>query len=296
MWYIRFTKGVKGPYPAGLISRYILLGRVKDSDEVSRDGKEWLAVKDVPELIPKILKGDMNDPMVKERLEAARRWADERSLDRRAAEAGLTSAPEDRRGDDRRGPEHQPVIGHRLRRASREQEPSAASRGLWMLLTIAGMAAVIAAAFILSYKPPAPQLGTDCRSPAAPNVNWSNCVLDGARLEGRDLSGAKLYSASLTGANLRHGKLRGSDLSYAALSIADLQGADLRGAMLIGAKLRQARLNNADLEGADLSYADLTGADLSGANLNTAKLGNAIWIDGTRCIPQSVGACQTAPQ
>jgi len=296
MWYIRFNKGVKGPYPAGLVSRYILLGRVKETDEVSSDGKEWLIVKDVPELIPQILKGDLNDPMVKERLEAARRWADERSLDRRAGGTGRASSLENRREDDRREPEQEPVIGYRLRRESRDQELFATSRGRWGLLIVAGTVAVVAVAFSLFYKPPPPQLGTDCRSPAAPKVNWSNCVLDGARLEGRDLSGAKLYSASLTGANLRHGSLKGSDLSYAALSIADLEGADLRGAIMIGSKLRQARLNNADLEGADLSYADLTGADLTGASLNNAKLGNAIWTDGGRCLPQSIGGCQTAPQ
>ena len=57
-------------------------------------------------------------------------------------------------------------------------------------------------------------------------------------------------------------------------------------------KLRQAKLNNARLENADLSYADLTGADLSGVRMHDTKLGNAIWTDGRRCMPESVDTCR----
>ena len=78
-WYIHRNGKVEGPYPAGLVSRYILLGRLEESDRISPDGQEWVSVKDVPELIPKILNGDMNDPYVRDRLLAARRWADERT-------------------------------------------------------------------------------------------------------------------------------------------------------------------------------------------------------------------------
>ena len=78
MWYLRKNGEVKGPYPAGLISRYILLGRINDGDEVSGDGEEWLVIRDIPELIPDVMKGDASDPLVQERLQAARRWADER--------------------------------------------------------------------------------------------------------------------------------------------------------------------------------------------------------------------------
>lgn len=292
MWYLRSYGEVKGPYPAGLVSRYILLGRVSDTDEVSSDGKEWIVVKDVPELIPHVMKGDLNDPMVQERLQAARRWADERSVDRRDEREKQASPSNDRRGSDRREPEQSPLIEYRHRRSDRDRELFADAQGQWAMLMIAGTIAVVAGIFLLLYKPPAPEVGADCRSPAAPNVNWSNCVLDGAHLEGLNLSGATLYSASLTATNLRKSKLRGSNLSYAALSIANLEGADLRGATLIGAKLRQAKLNNARLDNADLSYADLTGADLSGVSMHNTKLGNAIWTDGRRCRPASLDGCQ----
>ena len=294
-WYVRRRGEVLGPYPVGLISRYILLGRVQESDEVSGDGLEWLPVKEVPELIPNVLKGDTSDPLFQERLQAARRWADERNRDRRDKGEDQSAAQEQRQGYDRREPEPEHLVEHRLNRIGREQEIPLESQNRWTMLILAGTAAVAAGMFIMFYTPPPQSSGADCRSPAAPHVNWSNCVMDGVRLEERDLTGATLYSTSLTGASLRRSTLKGGNLSYAALSISNLQGADLRRAILVGANLRRAKLANALLDDADLSYADLTGADLSGASLHNAKLGNAIWTDGKRCLPRSVGSCETAP-
>ena len=296
MWYLRKNGEVKGPYPAGLISRYILLGRINDGDEVSGDGEEWLVIRDIPELIPDVMKGDASDPLVQERLQAARRWADERGVDRRGEREQHASVPQNRRDSDRREEEQSPVVEHRHRRAEREQALFADSQGRWTMLMITGTIAVVAGIFLLLYKPPPPQLGADCSSPAAPKVNWSNCVLDGAHLGGVNLSGATLYSASLAAADLRQVKLEHGNLSYAALSIANLEDADLREAVLTGAKLRQAKLNNAHLENADLSYADLTGADLSGVRMHNTKLGNAIWTDGSRCLPGSIDKCLSARQ
>ena len=294
-WYIRRRGEVKGPYPAGLVSRYILLGRLQMTDEVSGTGQDWLPVKDVPELIPKILQGDISDPVIQERLKAARRWADERDRNRRGEEIDRSKEREYRRGGDRRDEEVSEVVDHRLSRLGREQEVFAQSQNRWAMLMIAGTVAVVSGIFILFYRPPTPSLTTDCQSKAAPHVNWNNCVMDGARLDERDLSGASFYSTSLIGASLRHSTLKGSNLSYAALSIGNLEGADLRQATLIGANLRRARLVNTLLDGANLSYADLNGADLSGASLHDAKLDNAIWVDGRRCQPHSLGACRMAP-
>ena len=295
-WYLRIRGEVKGPYPAGLVSRYLLLGRITDSDHVSNDGQEWFALKEVPELIPQVLKGDTSDPLNQERLQAARRWADERSVERRGerGDDGLTQ--DNRQGSDRRGTEQVSLLEYRERRMGRYQGLFAESQGRWTMLMIVGTVAIAAGAFLLLYKPPPPQLGADCHSPPAPKVNWSNCVLDGARLQGRNLSGATLYSASLTATDLSGSVLKGTNLSYAALSIANLTGVDLRGGILVGTKLRQAKLTNARLENADLSYADLMGADLSGAHLHNTKLGNAIWTDGRRCLPGSIDTCQSTGQ
>lgn len=291
-WYLRKNGEVRGPFPSGLLSRYLLLGRVNEEDEISSDAHEWFPIKDVPELIPDVMKGDLSDPLVQERLQAARRWADERNIDRRSGRKDKPEPQGNRRSADRRETEQSPILEFRNRRANRQYEVLVEYRGRWAILLIAGTIAVFAGIFISLYKPPPPQLGADCRRPAAPNVNWSNCALDGAHLSGLNLSGAALYSASLTAANLSKSKLNGVNLSYAALSVADLQGADLRGANLVGAKLRQAKLNNARLENADLSYADLTGADLSGVSMHNTKLGNAIWTDGRRCLPESVDTCR----
>ena len=106
-WYLRSHGQVKGPFPAGLVSRYILLGRINDGDEVSSDGNEWIVIRDVPELIPQVLKGDASDPIVLERLQAARRWADERSEVRRGERENRTVSQNERRDNDRRDPEQE---------------------------------------------------------------------------------------------------------------------------------------------------------------------------------------------
>ena len=289
--YLRSNGQVKGPYPAGLISRYILLGRISDKDEVSEDGQEWVPIKDVPTLIPKVMRGDSNDPLVQERLQAARRWADERSVDRRDRPATAAQHQAGRRDGDRREEELQKLIEYRQKRVTRDENLLGASQSRWTVLMIIGTIAIVGGVFLFLYKPPPPQLGADCQSPAAPNINWSNCVLDGAHLDGANLSGAKLYSASMTAASLVNGSLNGSNLSYASLSIANLRGADLRGAIMVGARLREAKLNNARLEGADLAYADLTGADITGVRLKNTKFDNAIWTDGKRCLPGSIDTC-----
>ncbi len=277
-----------------MVSRYILLGRLQMADEVSDNGQDWLIVKDAPELIPKVMQEDIGDPLTQERLQAARRWADERDRKRRGEVGDSEQRQEYRRSGDRREAEEPETVEHRLSRLGREKEIFAESRNRWTMMAIAGAVAVAAGIFILFYTPPPLSLATDCQSSAAPRVNWNNCVMDGVRLDESDLSGASLYSVSLTGASLRHSTLKGSNLSYAGLSISNLEGADLRQATLIGANLRRAKLAHALLDDANLSYADLTGADLTGASLHNAKLGNVIWTDGRRCLPQSVGSCQTA--
>jgi len=292
-WYIRRHGEVTGPYPAGLVSRYILLGRVRETDEVSSDGEEWTVVKDAPELIPEILKEDTSDPLIQERLQAALRWADERNRNRRDLQDDQSGESEQRQGNERRQPEAIKTLAHRFNRVSREQEIPLEIQNRWATLIFVGTAAVVAGIFILFYTPSLPSPSTNCQSPAAPGVNWSNCNMDGMSLDEHDLTGAELYSTSLTGVSLRRSTLKDSNLSYASLSISDLQGADLRHATLLGASLRHANLSNAILDDANLSYANLVGADLSGTSLHNAKLGNAIWVDGKHCLPQSVGGCLT---
>ncbi len=293
VWYTRRNGEVKGPFPAGLVTRHILLGRIRHDDEISPDGHSWSRVSEHPELIPPVIKESPGDPASQERLVTARRWADERNGERRGD--NVSPGAEKRRRADRRTPETPEEVGHRLLRSVRTQDEQKESYQRVILLGIVAALAVGLGAVAYFYTPAVDSKGAECSRAPAPKINWSNCSLEGARLVGADLSGAKLYSTKLTGANLRGGRLPGADLSYAFLSLADLDNADLRQANLMGANLRRANLANAQLADANLSYADLTGAELSGANLHNVKLGHAIWPDGTICAPASLGQCEVAP-
>jgi len=142
-----------------------------------------------------------------------------------------------------------------------------------------------------------------CTAPAAPEVNWRRCLLDGRDLTGVDLTRGHLRDASFQRARLGQAVMIGADATDARFLSADLTGADmtdanlretdftratLREARLIRADLRRARLFRADLTGADLTGADLTGADFNGAILDGVR-----WTDGERiCAAGSVGTCQ----
>lgn len=298
VWYIRRRGEVKGPYPAGLITRYVLLGRIREDDEISPDGQVWTLLREHQELIPEVMKAAAAYPAAQQRLEAARRWADERGDERRGTreESEGAAGVEQRIGArDRRTHDAAPVAHHRASPGAREIERETSSHQRTALAIIFGVVGMAVAALAYFYRPPPPDKAVDCNSVPAPRIDWSNCALDGARLGGADLTNARLYSARMTGADLRAVRLAGGDLSYATLNLALLDGADLRGATLVGASLRRARLTHAHLEKADLSYADLAGAELTDASFAEAKLGNAIWFDGRVCAPESVGTCARRP-
>lgn len=286
-WYVRRGKEIKGPFPAGLVSRYLLLGRVRENDEVSRDRQEWFQAGRVAELIPeamRLARANPDDEEAQERLAAARRWADERRDVR-------GTPPES--GDDRRKEEQSAEeIALRSAHLAREDEFSAVplvTRRDYLIIAVL-VALLAALPFVLPsrHQVDKPQ----CAAPPAPRVNWSNCRLQGQQYPNSNLAQAHLRNADLTGALLRAANLAGADVAYADLTLAILRGANLSHADLKGASLRQADLSNADLTGADLAYADLRHAILDGATLTGAVLDNAIWVDGTVCLPGSVGTCK----
>jgi hypothetical protein len=142
-----------------------------------------------------------------------------------------------------------------------------------------------------------------CTSPAAPEVVWRRCLLDGRDLAGVDLSRGQLRDSSLQRARLMRAKMVGvdaiegrflsADLSDADLTEATLRNADFTRAILRGAKLTRADMRGSRLFRADLTGADLTGADLNGADLSGALFDGALWTDGQRrCAAGSVGLCQ----
>ena len=301
LWYVRHGTDVSGPHPAGMITNYVLLGRIAHSDEVSLDKNVWWTLGEVPELLPlnRLIDTPAADYEKKkwheERYRAALRWADERhALERRrAGGADEKGEAEMRSRLDRRVPESPDILalrqladaGESLRRRSRER-----FFGVTMVLVVLAIAGVAAALLLGPAEPVKVGLGSlapTCALPAAPQVNWSGCDKSGAwlrsaDLKNADLSWARLNSAQLGGSNLAYARLEGANLSYA----------DLSRAQLFGANLGHADLGNADLSGADLSYADLRGAKLAAATLTGARLDNAIWPDGRRCARGSVGQCK----
>lgn len=298
LWYVRRGRTLKGPFPAGLISRYILLDRIRLSDELSQDRTTWKPVKACVELIPDVLKADPDDEDAPRRLEAARRWADERrGEDQRVwgtagDQPGETLEAGERRSAERRRMESEEQaqfrqIHQRLTGAPRQKQHYLLQ--LSMILIV--VAVVIGAAM---YYTPSKTINTaDCTAPPGPGVNWSNCRLQGVQVSEKDLRGAHLNSTDVSGSNFAGTNLRQAVLSYADLSLANLQGADLRDAQLVGTNLRRANLAQADLRRANLAYADLTGARLTGAQLQGARLDHAIWVDGQTCQPGSLGRCLT---
>ncbi len=293
LWYTRRDGTVRGPFPCGQLTRYVLLGRVLPGDEVSRNRKDWCPLAQIPELMPECMVG--GSPPDPQQVLLARRAADERAAsDRRQAVTDVASVASERRSGDRRRPESTEVLHHREVR-EKVLQPVGTESESYVVPVLVGLAFSVLLALLMSRAPrPAPE-GAQCDAPPAPGVNWTNCHLEGAAYTSADLRAADLRNASLAGARLRGTRLNEAQLSYADLALADLSYSDLRRSHLVGAALRAADLSYADLRDADLSYADLAGAKLGAADLTGARLDNAIWPDRRICAPGSVGRCLTSP-
>lgn len=278
--FIRREKTVKGPFPAGQIAQFLLVGRFKLTDEVSVDREEWKPIKSCPELIPDVLKGDPDDAQAQDRLAAARRWADERR-------PSVQGAAE----EHRKSPESDTTLEYRKHRESiykrlSQRKDAAAIQAIAVLLLVA------ASVYIgFSFMPEQKQVEADCKAPPSAGVDWRYCRLAGTIAIKQDLSGAILNSAILTGSNFYASNFKNAILDYADLSVSDLSFAVFARASLKGANLQQADLTKADFTNAKLNYVDFTGAKIKGMKLTGAKLDNAIWVDGQRCLAGSIGAC-----
>ncbi len=294
-WYIRRDQSIEGPFTSGLIQQYVLLERIDDETELSHDLEQWWSLRELPELIPDVLKADLSDPQAYERLLAARRWADERSRTAYASQQSGDASAE-WGGQERRHHDSWPVTEHRTHTTTTARNDNGdASTRFWGALLAVVILIVVMGVIFFNIPPRIAEEDT-CSLPPQPGVNWSSCHMEGVNLQGQDLAGADMRNMNLIGANLSHTRLSGANLSYARLGMADLRNADLGSAILVGAGLRGARLNGANLSGANLSYVELRGADLTGADLTGANLENAIWIDGAYCGPGSFGQCRVIPK
>ena len=291
IWFTRKSGVIKGPFPTGMVRRFVLLGRLDEDSEVSPDGALWLRLGAVERLVPEELK-HLDTPDGLERLLLARLREDERRRDRRQES---DEADKDRRhGADRRSPEPELLVARRHARERDLRHPSEPNNLLrpWTVVGLLLAALLIAGIYAGLSSPELTASVRNCDAPAGPDVDWGNCSLEGVQLEGAELAGARIDNADLHGAALRGADLRRANLSYSNFGTADLRYADLSNAILLGTGLRSADLSNAVLRHADLAYADLRGAKLGGAELGGARLGKAIWIDGRVCAVESVGECR----
>ncbi|MED5509817.1 MAG: pentapeptide repeat-containing protein [Pseudomonadota bacterium] len=279
-WYIRRQGEISGPFNASVISKHLQIGRLSMEDEVSADSEHWLPLAKQP-----LFHADSD------KADRARRYLDERTgLDRRHKQKKPPREARKRRGD-RRSPEPEETVSHRaLRRYLMQQFRQRREKMFWPLLTT--FALLLAIVMLATFYPstiPVPM--PNCTSPAAPGVNWDNCLKPELSLKGTDLSGASLRNSQMPQADLMNALLADVDLAYAKLTQANLSYSNLNNASLFGSDLTEADLSYANLSGADLAYADLSNARLGGAELKGARLDRAIWIDGRECAEGSTGEC-----
>jgi hypothetical protein len=119
LWFTRRDGVVRGPFPAAWIRRYILLGRIRMTDELRLGAGDWRPAFRCEELIPEVLRQPLTEDNLA-RLKQARRVADERGIQDRRAHANPTREQLERRsGDERRRPE---AAAERSSRAMRARE------------------------------------------------------------------------------------------------------------------------------------------------------------------------------
>ncbi len=289
LWFTRRKGRAQGPFPSGSIRRFVLLGRLSMEDEVKCDDQDWRRIEEVPEVLPPEIRDALKKGNVDELLPARMREDERNGKDRRASSG---DHPERRRrGGERRREEPDVVVRHRrvktnlieLGRQRRFPLSGVLVMGLGVLLAVGS-------GLYLGAPPAIPD--PECYRSPAPRVNWRNCILDGMQAESADMQDALLNNAILRGTRFSGARFNRADLKYANLTGADLSYADFRQASMKGVGLRNADLSYADLSRVDLSFADLTGANLGGANLDQTSLGHAIWMDGTKCLPGSIGECR----
>lgn len=169
-----------------------------------------------------------------------------------------------------------------------QKKPMAAVWGSLLVLVLAAATAIAITIWLWEPK----DLGDpQCDMAAGPGIDWRYCHKPGLNLPNGNFSHADMNSIHLRGAHLSGSTFQGAVLVYADLSDADLSYSEMKGVNLKGANLKGAKLIYSNLESADLSFADLSGASLGGAKLDNARLDNAIWLDGSKCAPDSIGEC-----
>jgi hypothetical protein len=291
LWYVRRGDTVQGPFPCGTVRRFVLLGRVRMTDDVSTDQESWKLVSLVPDVIPPGVRKAAKEGTLEELIPDQLREDERTGKERRSDKDNLKF--QERRKGERRQDEPEFLQKHRKAREQLQQlqeEKQKKRPYIGIIFSVLLIVLLIGGGLYMG----APQLiaEPDCNALPAPGVSWRNCNLDRLQAESADLSGALINNALLRQANLSGSNFQGSDLMYAIMSGSDLSYAEFTNAKMKGIDLRHTTLTYADMSGADLSFANLRQANVGGVNFTGAILDNAIWVDGTTCLPGSVGVCR----
>lgn len=268
LWYVKVKGRVKGPFASGLISKHILLGRIHPDDLLSQDKEIWRKASSIREVMPDVVK-QRNDPNYKERLNAARRWADERGEVREIGQDGKEKIYTPRK-----------KVTHLKIKTT----------GVMGILTmVAIFSALVYAMFVFTPDDPLAQI--DCSAVGQDGSQFDGCHLQRQDFSRKSLKSSSFKNALLQSTHFRSANLENSQWDYANMSHTDLSQANLTSASLRAVDLRGARLSGTIFTRADLSYADLTGAKASNIQLTETILANTIWFDGRVCHKESVGRC-----
>lgn len=287
-WYFTRDDVVHGPFTAGVIGRYLLLGRVTLQDQISSDSKHWTKIKNIPELIPDVMLLDMSVSSAKERFLAAQRWADERTF------SIVTNSQADNGSHtgERRKTESSSILRLRQRRSNREPLASA-SKNIKLLSTMLIASIIIISLAVGLYFLPVKEIihRIDCGGKPQAGVEWDNCNLMGNNLSRVRMPQSSLHGINFSGGNMAWSDVSHSNLSFAVMSFSNLSNANFESSNMKGTNLRAATLTNTNFKNADLRYSDFTGADITGAIFDGADLSKARWLDGKICAQGSLGSC-----
>lgn len=108
LWYVRKDGQTRGPSPAEQIAREILLGRIRENDDLSTDCEHWRPLRSLPQLVPEVMRL-VETEEGRQRLLLARLRVDDRGHERRGS--GYAPDGSDRRYGDRRTVESFEVLG-----------------------------------------------------------------------------------------------------------------------------------------------------------------------------------------
>ncbi|MBL4852132.1 MAG: pentapeptide repeat-containing protein [Gammaproteobacteria bacterium] len=289
LWYIRRKGVVTGPFPVGLIERYVVLGRVSVKTELSADNAHWAVCGEWPEWVAYIADFKLTHES-EEHIEALRRWEDERGgYDRRMGE--LDNVASDLRShSDRRNAETDDEIEQRQHR---HQRPGLIRRYSLSAAIIPIFAVVVFIGFYLAlYKPAATGDPVDCSVQATEGINWSYCDLQNLKLINMSLRHSNLQSSNMTGISLEGMDLSDSEMSFSVLTLARINNSNFSNSRMIGVSFRNSLINNTDFKNSDLTYADFSNAEFNNVEFNGARLDHAIWLDRRRCAVNSIGICR----